>query len=91
MSIFFHVNCGLFALADDCFYTLVNVGKGDSFKIYERIFDGPGITIHTDAVIGGPDVKNDTEVEFTVTLKQNRFLSDIKVCPYLGNQQPAFW
>lgn len=55
------------------------VGKGDSFKIYERIFDGPGITIHTDAVSGGPDAKDDSEVEFTVTLKQNRFLSDIKV------------
>lgn len=55
------------------------VGKGDSYKIYERIFDGPGITIHTDAVSGGPDVKDDTDVEFTVTLKQNRFLTDIKV------------
>ncbi|PLB44202.1 hypothetical protein P170DRAFT_392296 [Aspergillus steynii IBT 23096] len=55
------------------------VGKGDSYKIYERIFDGPGITIHTDAVTGGSEPKEDTEVEFTVTLKQNRFLSDIKV------------
>ncbi|KAI9034847.1 uncharacterized protein KD926_005195 [Aspergillus affinis] len=64
---------------DPSFARTVNVGKGDTFKIYERIFDGPGITIHTDAISGGPDDKEDTEVEFTVTLQQHKFLADIKV------------
>lgn len=51
----------------------------------DYIFDGPGITIHIDAVMSGPDVQNNTKVEFIITLKQNHFLSDIQVSSYILN------
>ncbi|KAA8651011.1 hypothetical protein EYZ11_010971 [Aspergillus tanneri] len=55
------------------------IGKGDTYTIYERIFTAPGINVHTNAVVAGPNKPKETEIEYTVTLQENRFLKDIKV------------